>query len=132
MRRLPVRYRLFCRLPPQRREPEVGSSQPDYCVNLPRVTDLLVGLQCGDCARPAAVDREMRQKSRGFARLQSIRKGSSQVVAKGSRLSSRDQYGEGHEAAIAWRQLGTIPHVTEQHVVGEGRQPGRDPLLEVS
>ena len=61
----PVPHRLLCACRPQRREPEVGAhGRQTAGVNFSRVVDLLVGLERGDCARPATVDREMRQKCR--------------------------------------------------------------------
>ena len=93
---------------------------------------LIVDLECGHRARPAAIDREMRQNAGGFARLDTVGEGSTQVAGQLGRSSGRDQHRDGHQAAIAWRQLGPRPHVTEEYIVGEGRQAGRDPLLEFS
>src|SRR6266498_1377711 len=74
----------------------------------------------------------MRQNTGGLARLDTVAEGSTQVAGKLCRSSSRDQHRDGDQAAIAWRQFGPRPHITEEDVVGEARQAGRDPLLEFS
>ena len=93
---------------------------------------LLVDLERRHRARPAAVDRQVRQKAGGLAGLYTVGESPAQVACKLRRLARRDQDRDGHQAAVAWRQLGPPPHIAEQHVVGERRQARRDLLLQCS
>ena len=92
--------------------------------------------------RPARRRRARRRRSASRSRSPGAREGPrprradtvverpAQVAGKLRRLSGRDQDRDGHEAAVAWRQLGPPPHVAEQHVVGERRQAGAIVLLQ--
>ena len=98
-------------------------------IDLPLGVHLVVDLECRDCTRPPAVDREVREDSGCLARLNAVIERSAQVTGELCRLSGRDQDRDSHQAAIARRQLGAPPYVAEQDVVRERRETRRDPLL---
>src|SRR3954470_22221160 len=39
-------------------------------------------------------------------------------------VAERGERGDGHETALLGRQFGALPHLTEQHVVGEANEGG--------
>ena len=79
-------------MPRLRRELK-GATRGAQCrgVDLSRGVHLIVDVECRDRARPAAVDREVRENARRLACLYTVIERSAQVTGELRRLSRRDQ-----------------------------------------
>src|SRR4051794_25669014 len=67
----------------------------------------------GEGIGPACVEGDLRNHLSGLFLREAVVQGPVQVACELGHLPIRHQRGDGHEAAVAWRQVGAQPHVLE-------------------
>src|SRR5262249_46849789 len=75
--------------------------------------------------RPAGIEREMGDDLRDLRGLDPMLERKFEVICKSNRLVSSDHCGKRDDAAVAGRQAGPLPHLTEQSILRvfvEGRR----------
>jgi hypothetical protein len=79
-------------------------------------------------ARPAAIEGEVRDDSADLGRLHPVVEGAVEMPGHLLGVAAGDQGGNGDQAAIPRHELGALPDIAEQHVVGVGRERRRNRL----
>src|SRR4051794_7062086 len=101
-----------------------------YCMGVPSSCQaakrLLGGRDGGHRPRPAGVERQVGDGLDDLGLGEPVLLTELQVEGQLLGVAPGDQRRDRDEAAVAWGQLGALPHVAEQDVVGERDQLGRE------
>src|SRR4051812_6519288 len=101
-----------------------------YCMAVPFFVSggerLLGGRDGGHRPRPAGVERQVGDGLDDLGLGEPVLLTELQVEGQLLGVAPGDQRRDRDEAAVAWGQLGALPHVAEQDVVGERDQLGRE------
>src|SRR5438067_13402460 len=82
--------------------------------------------RCRSGIGPAAIEREMRDGFDDLLALHAVVERAPEVAAQLVGTRERDERCHGNQAAVALRQSGALPHIAEDHLVGELTQLRKD------